>query len=147
MYAMAYVWFVLALVMAILEAVTYQLVSIWFVIGAIVSAIIAIFFPYSILIQIIVFAIVSLVTLIVTRPLVKKITKMKKSPTNSDRNIGKTGVVKIEINNELGTGQVNINGSIWSAKSEKNLVIKEGARVLVNDIKGVKLIVSPVKEN
>jgi membrane protein implicated in regulation of membrane protease activity len=143
---MPYIWFGIALFMAILEAVTYQLVSIWFVFGALISAIVSLFIPDNLTVQIIVFVAVSLVTLIATRPIVKRLTKVKKSPTNSDRYIGKTGVVKLDINNEVGTGQVNINGSVWSAKSFDNSQISAGTKVTVLEIKGVKLIVSPVKE-
>jgi membrane protein implicated in regulation of membrane protease activity len=143
---MPYIWFGIALFMAILEAVTYQLVSIWFVFGALISAIVAIFIPENLTVQIIVFVAVSLITLIATRPIVKKLTKVKKSPTNSDRYIGKTGFVKIDINNELGTGQVTINGSVWSAKSQNNKPIKKGTKITVQDIKGVKLIVTPIEE-
>lgn len=47
---MPYIWFGIALFMAIIEGVTYQLVSIWFVLGAVVSAIVSIFVPENILV-------------------------------------------------------------------------------------------------
>lgn len=143
---MPYVWFGFALLLAIIEGVTYQLVSIWFVIGAVVSAIVSIFVPDNILLQVVVFAIVSVVTLIITRPVVKKLTKTKKLPTNSDRYVGMNGIVTDEINNTSGVGLVNIKGSVWSASSEDNSVIPKDCIVVVKDIKGVKLIVSPEKE-
>ena len=143
---MPYIWFGIALFMAIIEGVTYQLVSIWFVLGAVVSAIVSIFVPDNIWLQIILFIVISVATLIATKPIVKKITRTKKLPTNSDRYIGMKGVVKEEINNTLGVGLVNLKGSVWSATSDDGSVIPTDSVVIVKDIKGVKLIVSPVKE-
>ena len=146
MEVMPYIWFGVAVIMAILEGVTYQLVSIWFVIGAIASTVVSIFLPEQFFVQLIVFIAVSLIALVVTRPIVKRITKVKSSPTNSDRYVGMTGVVKTRINNESSTGQVIVNGDVWSARSQDNSPIDEGIKVVIKDIKGVKLIVSPVKE-
>ena len=143
MEAVPYIWFGVAVFLAIIEAITYQLVSIWFVAGALVSTVIAVFMPEAILLQIIVFVAVSLVALLVTRPFVRKLTNKEKTPTNSDRNIGKNGYVLDDINNELGVGRVNIDGAVWSAKSEDDSVIKKDTRVTVRDIRGVKLIVMP----
>jgi len=75
---MPYIWFGIALFMAIIEGVTYQLVSIWFVLGAVVSAIVSIFVPDNIWLQIILFIVISVATLIATKPIVKKITRTKK---------------------------------------------------------------------
>lgn len=69
---MPYIWFGIALFMAIIEGVTYQLVSIWFVLGAVVSAIVSIFVPENIWLQIILFIVISVATLIATKPIVKK---------------------------------------------------------------------------
>ena len=53
---------------------------------------------------------------------------------------------KEEINNTLGVGLVKLKGSVWSATSDDGSVIPTDSVVIVKDIKGVKLIVSPVKE-
>ncbi len=55
--------------------------------------------------------------------------------------LGKIAVVTVEINNTLGTGQVNVLGSIWTARSADGSVIPVGQRALVESIDGVKLIV------
>lgn len=107
---MPYIWFGIALFMAIIEGVTYQLVSIWFVLGAVVSAIVSIFVPENIWLQIILFIVISVATLIATKPIVKKTQEPRNYLTNSDRYIGMKGVVKEEINNTLGVGLVNIKG-------------------------------------
>ena len=118
-----FVWIIFAVFMLVCEALTTQLVSIWFVIGGVAAAVTCIFTD-SILIQTIVFVTVSLVALLATRPLVKKFLENKKEPTNSDRLIGRVGIVTMDIVNSLGEGQVNVDGKIWSAKSADEREIK-----------------------
>lgn len=142
-YYMPFIWLGIAFIMGVLEAGTSQLVSIWFVLGS-VSAAITCIFTDNIPIQIAVFIIVSLIALAVTRPFVKKITQKKAEPTNSDRYIGMTAEVISEINNQKGAGQVNVSGSVWSARSADNSILPEGKIVVVEKIEGVKLIVKEV---
>lgn len=133
-------WLILAACMAVLEAVTTQLVSIWFVVGALSSCITSLITD-NIIIQVIVFVVVSALAVILTRPLVKRITFFKKSKTNSDRFIGQTGVVISPINNETATGQVRVGSSIWSAKTEDGSQLEKDTPVYICDIQGVKLVV------
>lgn len=142
---MPFVWLAIALLASILEATTAQLVSIWFVLGSIVSAVSCIFTD-NIVIQVGIFLLVSFLAIIITRPFVLKIAKTKVTHTNSDRYIGKIGKVTIEINNQIGQGQINVSGSIWSARSENNAIIPVGAEVKVEKIEGVKLIIKPIQK-
>lgn len=138
-----YIWVVFAIFMLICEALTTQLVSIWFVIGGAAAAVTCIFTD-NILIQSIVFLLVSIICLFATRPLVKKFMKNKKQPTNSDRLIGRVGIVTLDIVNQKGEGQVNVDGKIWSAKSADEREIKSGANVRISSIEGVKLVVEVI---
>ena len=138
-----FIWIIFAVFMLICEALTTQLVSIWFVIGGVAAAVTCIFTD-NILIQSIVFIVVSLVCLIATRPFVKKFNAKKKEPTNSDRLIGRVGIVTLDIINTKGEGQVNVDGKIWSAKSDDEREIKKGANVRITAIEGVKLIVEVI---
>ncbi len=135
-----YIWIGFTLFMLICEALTSQLVSIWFVIGGIAAAISCIFTD-DLLIQSVVFIVVSFICLLVTRPLVKKMKKRKSEPTNSDRLIGRVGIVKTDIITSQGQGQVAIDGTVWSAKTADGTEVKTGANVKVNAIEGVKLVV------
>ena len=56
----------------------------------------------------------------------------------------KFGIVTNDINSLEATGQVKVNGEIWSAKSESNIL--KGTKVEVKKIDGVKLIVEPKVE-
>ncbi|MBQ3538059.1 MAG: NfeD family protein [Clostridia bacterium] len=136
-----WIWLALLIVLIITEIATVQLTTVWFALGAFVSLILAAFGVDSIIIQVIVFVAVSLISLIATRPLVKKYVNAKTQPTNADRCIGQTAVVTEEINNLLSTGAVKVNGTQWTARSEKGNIIPENETVTVIKIDGVKLIV------
>ncbi len=142
---MPYIWLAVIVFTAVCEVATAQLVSIWFVIGG-VGALITSLFTDNIIIQCAVFFVVTLVTLVATRPIVKKMKHFKKTETNSDRAIGKTADVIVEVNNLLGQGQVNVEGVIWSARSDDEKIIEKGEKVEVLRIEGVKLIVKQIKE-
>ena len=136
------IWIIIFLVLLFIELVTINLVSIWFAIGALASAI-STYFTDNITIQIIVFIVVSVIALIITKPIVKKLRVRKIEPTNLDRIIGKEGVVTKEISKNT-YGEVNVKGSIWTATSKKE--IKMGASIKVLKIEGVKLLVEEIKE-
>lgn len=141
---MPFIWIGFAVLMAVCEAFTSQLVSIWFVLGSVCAAITSIFTDL-IPIQTAVFLVVTLVSLIVTRPLIKK-WKMKRgvTVTNANRLIGKVGVVITDIEDVHKIGQVKVEGEIWSAKSECAPIAKN-SNVKVLAIEGVKLIVEPTE--
>ena len=135
------IWVIAIVVFAILEAVTAQLVSVWFIAGS-VAALLSKWLGAPFYLQLIVFVGVSAITLILTRPLIKKHLKPKNEPTNADRVIGQTGIVTEKIDNLSAVGQVKVDGQIWSARSIDDAVIDEGKQVEIKRIDGVKLIVA-----
>ena len=137
---MVIVWAVALVVFLVIEGVTAQLVTIWFAAGALVSLVSAALKAPEWL-QIVLFVVVSAVTLIVTRPLVKKLTGRKAENLNAERIIGQTAVVTETINNIEGTGSVKIDGVVWTARSSGDEVIEAGTQVVIEKIEGVKVIV------
>lgn len=137
---MTIIWLAVAIVMAIVEACTVQLVSIWFAIGA-GAACISSLFTDSIIIQVVVFVVVSAIALAITRPLVKKMKQKKAEPTNADRYVGKNAVVITAIDNAKAEGMVKVDNEKWTARSVTGEVIPEGTSVTVTAIEGVKLMV------
>ena len=134
-------WVVALVVFLIVEAVTAGLVSIWFVFGSLVALICAAL-GAAIWLQIFWFVIVSVATLVLTRPLVKRYVDSRSVATNVDRNIGRTAVVTERIDNLAATGAVQLAGVIWTARSTDDAVaIEPGTHVTVRAIEGVKLIV------
>lgn len=140
-YAMLIFWIALLVVLVVIEAVTAQLVTIWFAAGA-AAAIVAELLGAQSWLQWLIFITVSTVTLIVTRPLVRKATKQKIQPTNADRCIGQTAVVTEDIDNIAGKGQVHVNGITWTARSSDGTAFAKDQQVKVERIDGVKLIVT-----
>lgn len=137
-------WIVIAIIAAIIEGCTPQLVSIWFAIGAVVTAIVSVFTD-NIIIQLAVFVAISVICIVVTRPLAKKLrSNTGDIPTNCDRYIGKTAEVIVDVDNTNAVGQVKVEGSVWSARSSTGEPLPAGTRVVVNSIEGVKMIVTPV---
>ncbi len=134
------VWAALIVAFGVLEGITAQLVSIWFVIGAI-AALIAQLLGATLIVQIIVFIAVSIIALLITRPLVRKKLNTKAEKTNADRCIGQEAVVIEEIDNLAPTGQVKADGKVWTARSANGEKIPKDSIVTVEKIDGVKLIV------
>ena len=134
-------WVAALVVFLIVEAVTAGLVSIWFVFGSLVALICAAL-GAAIWLQIFWFVIVSVATLVLTRPLVKRYVDSRSVATNADRNIGRTAVVTERIDNLAATGAVQLAGVVWTARSTDDAVaIEPGTHVTVRAIEGVKLIV------
>ena len=134
-------WVVALVVFLIVEAVTAGLVSIWFVFGSLVALICAAL-GAAVWLQIFWFVIVSVATLVLTRPLVKRYVDSRSVATNADRNIGRTAVVTERIDNLAATGAVQLSGVIWTARSTDDaLTIESGEHVIIRAIEGVKLIV------
>ncbi|MCH5250897.1 MAG: NfeD family protein [Lachnospiraceae bacterium] len=134
-------WLVLLVVLIVIELITMGLTTIWFAGGALVAALISI--PDTpLVLQIIVFLVVSLVLLYFTRPVAVKYFNKDRVRTNIEGMIGRQAIVVSEINNVEGIGQVNTGGMEWSARSSyHNIVLPVGAVVTVLGVDGVKLIV------
>lgn len=136
-------WLVVAVVLGIVEAFTAGLVTIWLVFGALVAWLAAILgLPF--LAQLIVFLIVSYVLLITTRPILKKWLSREVVKTNADRLIGQIGYVTEKINRLEGVGQVKVAGQIWSAVPAAGNEIEPGTKVRIDEIVGVKLVVTQI---
>lgn len=132
-------WIALAIIFAIIEAVTMGLATIWFAAGALVSLIFA-WLGFGSIAQIVIFFVSSIVFLALTRPIVVKYFKVGNVKTNVDSLIGKKGIV-IEVITEHSYGQVKINGQVWTAKGNDDKTIDRGQEIVVSSIEGVKLVV------
>ena len=142
---MPIVWIGFAIFMLLCEGFTTQLVSIWFVLGSVCAAITTIF-TSDITIQSAVFLVVSLVSLIVTRPLVKRFKKRNKTTgTNAERHIGQVGFMLTDLTDIDETAQAKVGAETWTVKSDK-APLSKGTKIKVLAIEGVKLIVEPVSE-
>lgn len=139
---MILIWGILCVVLILLEGFTMQLVSIWFAAGALGAFFVALA-GGGMVAQLAVFAAVSALLLLLTRPILMKMMVKKAAPTNADLDIGETAVVIEEVNGELGTGRARRNGVDWIAISATGDVIPTDTVVIIKGVQGAKLIVTP----
>lgn len=139
------VWLVLLVAFAGIEGVTAGLVSIWFCAGSL-AALIATWLGASLLVQIGLFVVVSLVAMAIIRPMARKWLQPKVEKTNVEGVLGQEGVVVEAIDNLCAKGQVKIGGIVWTARAAEEEAIPEGTRVRVERVEGVKAIVSVPEE-
>lgn len=138
-------WLIALVVFLVIEAATLGLATIWFA-GVALVALIAAMCGAGIVIQIVLFLVVSLVLLFFTRPFAVRFLNKDTLKTNVDRVVGMEGVVTEEISNLAGTGKVSLGGNMWTARTEnEGGTIPVDAVVTVLRVEGVKLIVK-VKE-
>ena len=134
-------WLILFVVLLVIEIFTMGLTTVWFAGGALVAFILA-FAGLGLPVQIIVFLLVSILLLVLTRPIAIKFFNQERQKTNADSLIGQRAVVLETIDTLHGTGRVEVNGMEWSAKVEDaTAVIEAGTVVSIEGIQGVKLIV------
>ncbi len=133
-------WLIAFIALVAGEAVTVGLVCIWFAAGAVGGFLVAVL-GGQFWFQLIVFAAVSALTLALVRPAASRFVHPRRSPTNADRVVNQTAAVTEAIDNEAGTGQVNVLGQVWTARSELGVVIPAGTQVKVRRIEGVKVFV------
>lgn len=132
---MFWVWLTVVILLTIIEMMTTNLTTIWFVISGL-AAIGVSFITGNFLIQFACFVILGIILLVVSKPFVKKILHKKEEKTNVDRIIGMTGVVTKNFD-EMKIGEVKVDGKIWTAISDE--VFKEKEKVKILEITGSKL--------
>lgn len=132
-------WLIAGIALFAVEAVTVGLLSIWFGIGAI-AAMICSLYTGNAYVQLIVFAVVSLASLAIIRPIAQKALKKSVQPTYGPSVVTKQVVFVSDTDNE-GIGRVKLGDVCWNA------VIKDGGKAVKGDmarvvaVDGNKLIV------
>ena len=140
-------WLTAMVILLGIEIATLGLTTIWFA-GGCLGAFIAAVAGADVTIQIIVFFVISLILLFVTRPVAVRYLNKGRVKTNADSLIGKRAVVTKAIDNLKAEGEAEINGQIWTARSADEYVkIEEGKVVEICRISGVKLIVKEKMED
>ncbi len=133
-------WLIIVIVMAVIEIITLGLTTIWFAGGALV-AFIASLLGADLAVQIILFIVVSVVLMALTRPLAVNYLNRDRVKTNAESLIGKLGVVKEKVDNLNAQGIVSVEGQEWTARAIDDEMIPLYAVVEVVEIRGVKLMV------
>jgi membrane protein implicated in regulation of membrane protease activity len=139
------IWLIGAGILTVIEAVTITFFFIWIAIGAVAASLVS-YYGGPLWLQMIIFAIVSVVLIIVTKPLAKKLNQNTALKHTKDTLIGKRCIVTKEIDNSKSKGEVKLDGVFWKAKSSQdNIVIKEGNDVYVTRLDRLKLVVTDEK--
>ena len=127
-----HIWVIVALVFFVIEMFTSDFSVICLSFGCFGAAIGA-GCNLEFKIQLLIFAIVTLLAFALIRPALKKlITRNRKEvATNADALIGRQAIVSETINPETQQGRVAIDGDDWKAVSEDNTPIEKGTRVEV----------------
>lgn len=138
------IWLIVAIVLVIIEICTAAFGSICFAIGACFSALAA-GLGAGLTWQVVIFAVVSLLTFIFLRPFMLKFMdrKSKDVKTNVDALIGRKAIVSECIDASQHTGRVAIDGDDWKAVSENGEVIEKGSTVEIINRDSIILTVKP----
>ncbi len=138
----AWVWFSIAVLLTIAEALGGEFVLLMLGGGALVTAGAALLLPAGLLwLQLLIFALVSAALVLGARPpLLRQFKRSTAIGTGIDAVIGSKAVVVSTV--DSGGGQVKIGGEVWSAKGvEGHRPLPPGTPVTVVDIRGATAVV------
>lgn len=135
-------WLMITIGFVVLEAMTFNMTSIWFAAGA-AAALLSCLLVESFRIQAVIFVAVSALCLLAFRPLAAKLRKGHVA-TNGDRNLGRTAKVLTTVTAET-TGRVRLDGVDWNARcATTGDELAPGDTCRVTELHSTLLIVEPI---
>ena len=150
---MVFIWLGVFLASIFIEIAVPALVSVWFAAGSFVSLVLTSILTaiigdaaYAFIwLEVLIFVVVSVATVILIRPLIWN--RKKPLKTNVDSMVGKVGIVDEEISKYV-NGSAKFEGLVWSCKLSDNEAepIMNGELVEIEEIDGNKAIVKRHKE-
>jgi membrane protein implicated in regulation of membrane protease activity len=137
------IWFILGLILILLEFQIPGVITVFFGIGAWVTAILCLFLPINFVFQLFIFLVVSVLSLIFLRKWLRMYFDNKSSDKGTLLNefIGEHAVVK-EVITTTNCGKVEFHGTNWEAEAYEE--IQPGTPVEIIDKKNITLIVRPL---
>lgn len=137
---LGWIWIGVIILAVIIEIITDDLISIWFVPAAVIATILD-FAKLGPIWQVIIFLAISLLGIFLVRRFVTKYMKVGEEKTNIEAIIGEKCIVTEKIDNYAGCGQARVHGQIWSARGcNDDDVFEVGDVLRIVAIEGVKLI-------
>jgi len=116
-----------------------------FAIGAAVAAVLA-FADVSVVVEWTAFVVISIACLLALRPLARRLDEAGTTDgVGSRRLIGRTGFV-LEAIPAGDLGVVRVEREEWRAMSEDARPLEAGLRVVITQVEGTKVVVTPAKE-
>lgn len=138
-----WVWAFLALLFMIAEMVTAGFVMFCFGIGA-AGAAVAAFLGLNLVWQLIIFATLSALAIVLSRPFARRVSNQAENVFGIDRVIGKEAVVIVPIDPKSAQGRVRVEREEWQADSEDGKPIADGETVQVLAVRGTRVLVRPL---
>lgn len=138
-------WFLLGLGLFLLELVMPGFFIFFFGLGAWMTALVCLLGHPGVNLQIVIFAITSVITLIALRKIIQKKffnNKGTQAEDVEDEFTGKEALATIDFGG-MKKGKVEFKGTTWTSESTSE--IKEGQRVMIVEKDSFKLIVEPKK--
>ena len=138
-------WFIIGLVLFLLELVIPGFFIFFFALGAWVTALVCLIGEPGINLQIVIFAIVSVLSLIGLRKIIQKkffYNESTESDDVEDEFTGKEAIAVSDFNSE-NKGKVEFKGTTWNAESKAGIV--KGQNVIITSKQSITLIVEPKK--
>ena len=140
-----YIWLAITAAALVIEFITSEMVSVWFVGGGIVAMLLA-GIGLEWYFHVPAFIVISFASMLCFRSLVMKKLNKKAERTNAETVIGKELVLLTGIGFNK-AGSVKINGVEWTAVAEdENEEIPAGAKVIVEKLEGNKYFVKEKKQ-
>ncbi|MBQ9238387.1 MAG: NfeD family protein [Treponema sp.] len=140
----SWIWIIVLVICIGIEAATFTLTTIWFAVSAFFMVFLS-FLPLSLIWQVLIFLIISLVLLIFTRPIMlKKINIFRQTRTNVDLLIGQKAPLITAVTS-FGKGEIKINGTIWNAAGIDGQEIVAGTVCRVCVVQGNTVLVEAVQ--
>lgn len=136
-------WFLIGLVFFLCELIIPGFFIFFFGLGAWITALVCLIGEPGINVQIIIFAVTSVLSLIGLRKIIQKkffYSKNKESEDVEDEFTGKEALATSDFGGEK-NGKVEFKGTTWKAESKSE--IREGQRVMIIEKENFKLIVEP----
>lgn len=138
------IWALIFIITLIIELGTADVTTIWFCLGSLIALICAAI-PLDPLIQILVFLGSSIVLLLLTKPLTRKMMNKEIIRTNADKIVGMIGVItKTIFPDEV--GEIKVDNSTWRAVCNESVVIEVGEKVLISAVSGNKAVVAKISD-
>ncbi len=138
------IWFLVGVVLLLLELAVPGLIIFFFGLGAWIVALCLVLFDMSLTLQLLIFIITSVATLLLLRKFLKdKFFRQDDSNKASleEEFIGKTAITETELKPGV-SGKVNFKGTQWSAMSDET--IAKGERVKIIERESITLIVKKI---
>ena len=139
------VWFILGLILLLAELVLPGFVIFFFGVGAWITALVCLFFNPGINLQVVIFAVTSVIVLLIFRKMIRNKFIYNKNDISGeieDEFTGKEAVAVADFGADK-TGKVEFKGTSWKAELKSEIVA--GQKVIIQEKDNFKLIVKPKK--